>query len=785
MDEKSVRPNSFDAGPAPASYQRYIEQGRLLAQNAGVTWEMKIDACGVASTETAWDLRALLQDGNPAQAKLRTFSTVPKIISTMIEQGLRPSDTNIEPRAISEEWQNFIKAYAINHLLVAGMSVQHLNSVCAALRTIATIVHDKVPWHVDSDDLNRTISVMKVAQPSAQSVVVLVSFIKKTVDGYYLFYSCPLYPSIAGNRTTVSGNYRAAGFTKKEDSLKKTLLERKSQEKLPEVRAFWEFMRIVFTEKPRTFVDAIRFAQGKILAITGLRIGEIAFLPHDWKRIIDYRDRDGIAAGAHGGFSNALLLRYFAEKQGSSRREVGTFWETTQFVPEMFREILTETLEEVERLTAPLRKTLRAQCETGRLMPMYPLDAILPVPELYVHLTGMALFREIPETVVQAFFEQYRACLDADVLEKLVRLQSKNSANPRMALYQFAIRLRKQGIGFLNADGTPWIGSKGPVNQYLRVSEVETFIREKTPTKVSDTTPFRVEGGLQIQSSEMLFLVPKRAIGEGRDQSPCHVGRTIAVGIATPELLAGSLSAADNESPTLFQTYGLNDEDRALSLLPHSLRHLQNTELFRLGVADTIITKRFNRRSVAQSYEYDHRSLQEELEQITLADEWEVYLGPKASVVAKLIESGRANGPIVKEFLRLKKEEGDESAYGFLKAEADGFHATPYGHCLNSFTVDPCPTHLECFNGCGHLSATDLPENRKHLIILHGKLKDALEAARAKPARSIGRDNQIHHAEVRLKNVAQLLETPAGERVFPGGIDLSKQSVRRSIFDGT
>ena len=90
-------------------------------------------------------------------------------------------------------------------------------------------------------------------------------------------------------------------------------------------------------------------------------------------------------------------------------------------------------------------------------------------------------------------------------------------------------------------------------------------------------------------------------------------------------------------------------------------------------MADTIITKRFNRRSVAQSYEYDHRSLQEELEQITLPDEWEEFLGPKAAAVAKSIEAGRANGPIVREFKRLRSYEGDESAYSFLKAEADGW----------------------------------------------------------------------------------------------------------------
>ena len=150
-----------------------------------------------------------------------------------------------------------------------------------------------------------------------------------------------------------------------------------------------------------------------------------------------------------------------------------------------------------------------------------------------------------------------------------------------------------------------------------------------------------------------------------------------------------------------------------------------------------------------------------------------------------MIRAGRANGPIVKEFKRIQADEGDEAAYTFLKAEADGFHATPYGHCLNSFTVDPCPTHLECFNGCMHLSATDLPENRRNLIVLQGKLKDALDLARAKETTAIGRENQIRHAEVRLANIARLIQTAPGEQVFPDGEDLSRKAKGRSVLDAS
>ncbi|WP_236078759.1 hypothetical protein [Paraburkholderia domus] len=54
----------------------------------------------------------------------------------------------------------------------------------------------------------------------------------------------------------------------------------------------------------------------------------------------------------------------------------------------------------------------------------------------------------------------------------------------------------------------------------------------------------------------------------------------------------------------------------ALKLEPHMLRHRQNTELFRLGVDDTIISKRVNRRSVVHNYEYGDRSVAEYLDQI-------------------------------------------------------------------------------------------------------------------------------------------------------------------------
>ncbi|UOB51079.1 hypothetical protein [Acinetobacter junii] len=247
-------------------------------------------------------------------------------------------------------------------------------------------------------------------------------------------------------------------------------------------------------------------------------------------------------------------------------------------------------------------------------------------------------------------------------------------------------------------------------------------------------------------------------------------------------MLIGYLSNQNSTTPSIFEVYGKTEKDRKLSLTPHSLRHLQNTELFRQGVADTIITKRFGRKSTVQSYEYDHRSLIEQLEHIELPGDTQ-YLDDKTATLAKLIATHNAHGPIVNTFKRLQQDEGDESAYAFLKVEANGFHATPYGHCLNTFSVDPCPKHLQCFSGCKHLSATNLPEQRNNLEKLKIKVIDALDIAEKMPSNSVGRANQLNHGQMLLNGINQLLETPVGERVFPDGSDFSMPTTNKSVLD--
>lgn len=193
--------------------------------------------------------------------------------------------------------------------------------------------------------------------------------------------------------------------------------------------------------------------------------------------------------------------------------------------------------------------------------------------------------------------------------------------------------------------------------------------------------------------------------------------------------------------------------------------------MFRLGVADTIITKRFNRKSVAQSYVYDHRSLSESLANIDIPEEAES-IAPRARETLKMIMAGKIRGPIVDEFLKIQSELGDEHAFNYLSVEADGLHVTPYGFCVNSFTVDPCSKHLECFD-CRHLARSENPQEQDTLEKMKLKMVEVVNIIERSPqeARNIGWQNQLNHAKSRLSSLEVLISTPPSMQAFPDGQD--------------
>ena len=632
-----------------------MENARKIAATAGVNWNIGLDATGVALKGQEWNLRQLTADGRPNTYVLRTFSQFEDAQEQLVAQGLIDASM-VGKQPVSEAWQDLIKAYTLDHLVVRNKSISFAVSAAAAWRFLATVARVE-PWLVTSQDVELACKISNICQNTDSRTINIMALVRNFVDVLHLFNACPIAALV--DRPQASKVARAK-FAKAEKNLPDALEARKTEEKLPERKAFWQLVKIVFTDQPASFIDHLRFALVKLLMLTGLRIGEGVVIPLDWKRTRGYVDDKGRPAGEIGGISESLSIRHFALKQKKA-----DLFEETQSVPEMFREDIEELFQHIVELTAPLRATLKAQYESGRIFPQYEPDQLVDAVEMYVHLTGNPVWTAPPYSdEMQACMSRYRDTFDSAEMLNLSKLQS-NSTNASVAVSRFfSVENRQKGLILRDKDGVPHIG-RGVRGTFLLISDAEAYVLKHVQTKHSDLAPFRLNGGGKLAPWEMLFLMPKRAVGEGRGDSLLDPTRTYSIGVADQALLLTAIGDVENERYTLFSTYGQTPDECALTIKSYTLRHLQTTELFRVGVADTIISKRYNRRSIAQSHVYDHRSLAEVLDAIELPDDWALVLGDgKAATVAKLIHSGRANGPIVREFKHIQKKEGDNGYSG-------------------------------------------------------------------------------------------------------------------------
>lgn len=743
------------------TFASYVASARTLASERSIQWDLPVDSDGSVDKRVAWDLTAMAGAVPPPTTRLSDLggdrNTIEVLNQRLSEIG-RPA---VAKTALSRGWQDLIKAAAIQQTLVSQNTPAHVNNqVIRPLRVLGTCVQalsGAEPWAMTADDVRFARTVAIAAQASGKLGELVESVVKYILDARHLCDHGPFHQLLKverGERTRP---------VKRGPQIRNGLGERRNEERLPELRALWELVRIVFTEHPRTFSDALRFAQIKLLILCGLRVGEVCSIPADWKRVRDYVDLDGRDAGTVGGVSRTLMLRHFAEKQRGRDENSVLLYEAFQHVSTLFEPIIEETLDGIVTLTAPLRERLRLQAETGRHFPELGEDEYISLFDLYVRLSGNPRIRAagLPDDLTS----EYRQTFDVAVLRKIAEQQDRSPGAFAQPFYSYWIRLAEAG----------WPKFTGPV----RVREIENLVAQHLPTKLSDTAPFPLGDGKFLRADELLFLSPKRAIVETRNEGICDISRYFAVGRLTPEDLMNHLAPSDKG---IFARYGETPEDRRLGLNTHALRHLQNTELFRLGIADAMITKRFNRRTVAQSYEYDHRSLAEDLAAIDLPPAARE-LPEKAQTVAAMIQAGKASGPIVDNFKRIQREFGDERAFEFLAAEADGFHATPYGHCINSFTIDPCPKHLQCFDGCNHLVATDIERHRRNLEQTRAAMARAVEEIKGRRP-GIGRDNQLRHAEAMIASIDKVLGTTDGQQPFPDGPDRSNPIGRqRTLFD--
>ncbi len=293
--------------------ETFIRGAKAIAEQRGVNRDVQLGPDGVAIPGQAWNLTQMVGASPPPVSWLNDLGTDQKTVERLNSSPPSGPLRTYNKKPLSRDWQDLLKACAIDQLLVRRNTCPHVvSNVVRPLRILATCAPTTEPWAITAEDAIFAIDTARKVQPSGKLADLVFGVIRSIVDPNRLTDTGPLVPALVRDKKV---HVRTSKFTKSLDEIRSDLDERKNAEKLPERRAFWELTRIVFTETPRSFLDLLRFAQAKILILTGLRDGECTMLPADWKRYREYVDATGRPAGQVGGVSRSLMLRHFAEKQ--------------------------------------------------------------------------------------------------------------------------------------------------------------------------------------------------------------------------------------------------------------------------------------------------------------------------------------------------------------------------------------------------------------------------------------------------------------------------------------
>jgi len=762
------------------AFDTFIATAQEIAHRNEINWTPEFDAeTGKIVKEQWWDLSAIAGKIERPRRVLSSFG-----INKSSRVAILKATGNEAPLVMTQPWIEFYKAIAIHDILIRGRGPGNFaGNVGESFRALAACAGDVPPSRITHQIAQDSYNAALLMAASGKRGSTLRATISTWLDATGIADARPLTQAciarvenadVADRVSKVEFASRRQVDHRKPKSLRSDLTQQHYENKIPSEENLYELLRIIFTENPATFSDVVRFNATRVLISTGLRVGEIVSLPAG---CLIQECSELPKASAFWPTQPQFLLRYFAEKQGQDARQY-EFVEMVQHIPALLTSTISESVTTLLGITRPLRSMVERQRKTGNLFPDFQSDELLPWTDAYTRMSGMirVAIIDIPENMK----EMYRKSYDIEILSEIREQQRlalvKSGASPRVNDYfrrsqsnsKWPLLLRDAQGSTVRLEPNERVSRR---SLFVRAGDMEKFVRATMPTKLPDLREGKSSTG-KFGLEDRLFLIPGRARAEAAHDAIIDVERYFSVQSLSSADVELHLSGAP-DGGRMFARYGSTDKSKQISINPHSLRHLQNTELFRHGVADTIITKRFNRLSTAQSYVYDHRSLAEHLNEMEPATMLATRnLGPNARKAFDLIRGGKIQGPVVESFKRIQKEAGDDIAFEYLNAEAGALHFTPYGFCLNSFAASPCVKHLECFNSCSHLVRSDSPGEQKNLETMKARYELHIGRLKNRPSQAPNFGAQLAHAEERLAGVNAALAQAPGGQVFEDGKNL-------------
>jgi len=493
---------------------------------------------------------------------------------------------------------------------------------------------------------------------------------------------------------------------------------RAEDEKLPSLEAFKAYAQC--TNNPIDDDEEVLLRTIDLLIVMGQRGNEVTLIPFDCWVEQDRIGKNGKPETDINGKNMVEVgIRYYPEKKLQAK----THWLAQQDIP-----FARRAVDRLKYLTSEARQTAKWQEENDEKLWSYGDE------------------EEVSDEVVLKFLQH-------ENFDKLAMYLLHNKIKPTRMLNEQHSRQpgQKGGIRFKHKR----MYRAGDIPALFKVNHSQLQQR-----KGNNLTTI-------LKTSDILSVFFKIQRGSFKNKL-----WPIRITLAQINKALGSIG-----DDSIFDRRNLTELDGSrIALTSHQPRHWRNTIYEMSGMTNVQQALALGRQRLDQNKTYQHTSI---LEKTSLHRAFLSFRNNQNRIqfLHDSIKNGVITGELSDMYHEIKQLDGESDAQMFLDTHATALHITPFGGCTHDFSLNPCPKHLECYNGCGHLHRTNSDVETENLSALIKSSRQALTLMQKSGEGDFGSDKWTMDLQQKISNMEKALAITPGSKpvqVFPGGKEVTK-----------
>jgi hypothetical protein len=151
------------------NHEAYVREAKSIASHRQISWELGLNADGMASGGRGWNLNSMAGVPPPPTFWMNDLGTDRRTVEVLNSAPPPGPIRTYKKVRVSVNWEDLLKPALADQLLVRRNTCGHVSgSVIRPLRVLATCLPGKKPWEVTADDVNFALQIARKVQKFGQ-----------------------------------------------------------------------------------------------------------------------------------------------------------------------------------------------------------------------------------------------------------------------------------------------------------------------------------------------------------------------------------------------------------------------------------------------------------------------------------------------------------------------------------------------------------------------------------------------------------------------------------------